>query len=295
MVTRMQEADRAQTSKELSWSEGSVVVEGLRLRYTEIGQGQPLLLVHGLLVDHRDWRTLLPRLATSFRCIALDLPGFGRSEVPSLERFDYRRESFARVLAAFIASLGVAPVDLCAHSMGGGIALALAQHSPELLRRLTIIDGVCYPFPLPLLARFSLLPGVGEFTFRYLYNRAVFRHYFRHDVFAGHPAMDAQLVDSYYDAFDRPLSRRAGYASMRNMLETLPDLATSLAKVQLPVSLIWGTADRLVPFRAAEQLVKALPDALLHPIQGAGHAAHIEHPDRAVALIEAHHLGPREK
>ncbi len=269
---------------------GEAEVRGVRVRFAEAGEGPPLLLVHGILVDHREWAGLVPRLLERFRCIAPDLPGFGASDKPSPNTFPYTREAFASSLAGVLEHLGLDRVHVCGHSMGGAVALTFAADFPERIERLTVLDAACYPMPLPLKGRLPLLPLVGPFVFKKLYRRPVFRDYFRKEVYNGRPVPHPELIDAWYDVLDTPEGREAGYAALRNAVADTRSLVPKIPRIEAPSLVVWGAEDRLVPVGLGHRLVKELRSARLELVEGVGHAPNEEAPARIAELLASHHL-----
>ncbi|MHA6493987.1 alpha/beta fold hydrolase [Pseudomonas borbori] len=111
---------------------------GCRLYYEELGQGAPLLLVHGLGSSTRDWEYQVAELAKHYRVIALDVRGHGRSDKP---RERYSIAGFADDVAALIEHLQLGPVHLVGISMGGMIGFQLGVDHPQLLRTLTVVNS----------------------------------------------------------------------------------------------------------------------------------------------------------
>ncbi|GIZ11432.1 alpha/beta fold hydrolase [Pseudomonas sp. NCCP-436] len=112
--------------------------DGCRLHYQEQGQGEPLLLLHGLGSSIRDWEYQIPVFSHHYRVIALDVRGHGHSDKP---RGAYRIATFAADAAALIKHLQLPPVHLLGISMGGMIAFQLAVDHPELLRSLSVVNS----------------------------------------------------------------------------------------------------------------------------------------------------------
>src|SRR6188768_4107635 len=117
-----------------------VTASGVRLRVAEAGSGAPVILIHGLFVDHTSWDLVMPELAETFRVIAPDLPGFGASEKPPPSRFPYGIEAFAEAIADLYAGLELGPAAVVGHALGGAVALTLAARHPELVSKLVLID-----------------------------------------------------------------------------------------------------------------------------------------------------------
>ncbi|MFJ6997493.1 alpha/beta fold hydrolase [Streptomyces sp. NPDC003090] len=122
----------------------SVDVGGVRLAFRVSGPpgAQPLVLLHALGEDAADWDGVAPALAASRRVYALDLRGHGRSDWPGTYTLDLMRADVDR----FLDALGLGPVELIGHSMGGIVAYLLAQHRPARVRRL-VLEDVSAPRP----------------------------------------------------------------------------------------------------------------------------------------------------
>src|SRR3712207_6043758 len=159
-VTRF---DSMPPAPELQSYAQSIVVDGLRLHYFDTGPHStvPIVLVHGLGDEADTWRHIFPALARWRRVIALDLPGFGRSEKP---RRAYTLAFFARTIAELLDALGIRRAGLVGHSMGAAVAQRLALAQPACVEQLVLIGG-----GLPTQARrppaqlwLFLAPGLGE-------------------------------------------------------------------------------------------------------------------------------------
>lgn len=112
--------------------------EGCQLYYEDRGQGEPVLLVHGLGSSIQDWEYQIPHLLQRRRVLAIDLRGHGRSGKP---RERYSMAGFAADVAALIEHLGLSRVHLVGISMGGMVGFQLGVDRPELLRSLTIVNS----------------------------------------------------------------------------------------------------------------------------------------------------------
>lgn len=269
-----------------------VTLRGLRLHWVEAGEGPPLMLVHGILVSHKEWLPILPYLTPHFRCIMPDLPGSGASERAAPEVYPYTREAFAETLRDLLRALEISKAHVCGHSMGGGIALTFAADHGEAVDRLSVLGSACFPFPVPVKGRIPFLPGVGPFVFKHLYKRAVFRDYFKNDVWSGHTGIDLDRVDEYYADFDDPMTREVNYIALKHTID-VHALALKIPRITAPTTLVWGDDDRIFPINLAHRLVREIEGAKLHVIANSGHAVNEEHPERVAEILVAHHLGGR--
>ncbi|KAF0806341.1 haloalkane dehalogenase [Alcanivorax xiamenensis] len=130
-----------------------VSVHGQRLHYLDEGSGPTLLFVHGNPTSSYLWRNVIKLLRHRYRCVALDLPGFGRSAKPDL---DYRLCTLHHFLSGFVEQLALEPVILVLHDWGGPLGFRLAQQQPSQVRALVFMETFPFTFDwqeFPLIAR----------------------------------------------------------------------------------------------------------------------------------------------
>lgn len=123
-------------------------VTGGRIHWEDRGEGPPILFVHGLGGQLRNWTyDVVPRLEGAFRCIVIDRPGCGYSEREGDARADLREQ--ARMVAEFLDREGIGPVLVAGHSLGGALALTLALEHPERVAGLALVAPLTHPMPDP--------------------------------------------------------------------------------------------------------------------------------------------------
>jgi pimeloyl-ACP methyl ester carboxylesterase len=247
-----------------------------------------LVLIHGFIVNHKQWLAVIPGLASRFRVIAPDLPGFGASEKPRDYRYD--REDFSETVCDLLAGLEIPRAFVTGHSLGGSVALTMAADHPERVERLAVIDSLCYPFPLPLKGRLSLMPVLGPLLFKRIYNRALIHAYFKNDVFPPGFAYDRALVDEYYRTLDPPDARDAAYRALLASND-IASLGPKINKVRAPTLVVWGDLDRLAPVALDSRLAREIPGARLEILPGCGHSPPEERPEKTVEILTRHFLG----
>lgn len=260
-----------------------VASRGARVRFVEAGAGRPLVLVHDYLSSHLAWEEALPRLATRFRVIVPDLPGFGESEKPPPNRYAYGLDAFAESLADLVAAIGLSRASFCGHAMGGAVALTLAANHPHLVDRLVLVSPLVYPPRPDALTRIASTPIIGPIVFKQLYGRTVFRRHFR-DRLSGAtstiPAVNESRIDYLFDLFNVPAAREAAYATMLALLDTRP-LMASLSRVSAPTLIAWGRGDRISPVDQGRRLARELRGARFEVLE-CGHSPIEECPDAFV-------------
>ena len=261
-----------------------VQASGVRLRVAVAGSGPPVVLLHGLFVDHSSWRAVTELLDGSFSTVAPDLPGFGESEKPPASRFPYGISAFAEAIADLYAGLDLGRAAVVGHALGGAVALTLAARHPELVSRLVLVDSLCYEAPLDLHRRITLLPFVGGFVFRQLWGRALFRAYFRESVLSDSRRIPAQRIDRYYEAFNSPASRGSALATLRATMDTRTVVAQT-TRIMAPTLVVWGRRDKMYPAAFGQRLAREIRGAGF-ALMDAGHAPHEEEPLQFAELLQ---------
>lgn len=262
-----------------------LLIHGVRVRFAEAGHGPPVFLLHGFMSSSRTWHPIVPHLVDHFRLIAVDFPGFGDSEKPA--SFRYNREGFAETVCDVMAGLDVPRAHVAGHSYGGAVALVLAADHPERVDRLAVIDTLSYPYTLPFGTRAALAPVIGTLWFKHLYTRAVFRAYFRNNVYAPGARFDLAAVDAYYNAFRTADAREAAWQVLPSVRD-VTSLGPKIPRVRAPTVIVWGEADPMLPLALALRLAREIPGARLETLPGIGHAPPEENPARTAEILIRH-------
>jgi pimeloyl-ACP methyl ester carboxylesterase len=257
-----------------------VAARGARIRFAEAGAGRPLILLHDYLSSRIAWDAVLPRLASRFRLIAPDLPGFGESEKPPHGRYAYGFDSFAESIVDLIAAIGASRVSLCGHGLGGAVAVALAATHPHVVDRLVLVNPLVYPARVDLLARVASVPFVGAFAFKQLYSRTLFRRYVGHRAYGPRARDRSEKIDELFDLFNTPSGREAGHATLVAMLDTR-SLSASLSRVHAPTLVAWGRDDERALVDEGRRLSREIRGARFEAIEG-GRSPHEQAPDAFV-------------
>ncbi|GAA2865222.1 hypothetical protein GCM10010472_23190 [Pseudonocardia halophobica] len=257
-----------------------------------------VVCVHGLGGSHLNWDRLAPLLRARHRVLAVDLPGFGLSPPPRGPATVRRNVD---VLAGFLASCG-APVTLVGNSMGGLVAVLVAAGHPDLVRALALLDPAL-PAPGQLLRSPTSLarvlayavPGSGEYLRRARRRRIGARATVEEtlrlcgiDPDTVPPdllARSAALVEHQDDVvgFDRAFlsaSRSLAWAMAR-----AHTYESAMAALRIPVLLVHGDRDGLVPVAAARAVARRRPDWRYVELSGVGHVPQLQVPDEVAGLL----------
>lgn len=226
------------------------------VRYQTLGEGEPIVLVHGLSGSTLWWRRNVPELAQHYKVYLVDLPGFGAG---SLRRGRFVLKQAGDWLLAWMDAIGLKQTHLIGHSMGGYICMWIAAHRPDVVLRLVLVDPAfkaqtqsVFGYTVPLLR-----------AVRYLTP-----HFF-------------PIV-----AFD---SLRAGPVTLLKATRELISLNISeeIQMISKPVLLIWGENDTLVPLSLGHMLREELPNARLLTLKHAAHVAMFDQPQKFNAAVNA--------
>lgn len=254
-------------------------VDGLRLHYIVEGRGPAVILVHGLGGFAESWRHNIGPLASRATVYALDLPGFGGSAKP---RARYRLAYFAGALHGFMDALGLAQGSFVGHSLGGAVSVTYALTHPSRVERLALVGGFVpgFSYRSSWIYRLVALPGVGEALSLVgcarLYKAALARCFHAPD------RKEIEFfVDHRYGARANAAARAAYLATLRaariDFEDHARDYRRALATLELPVLLIHGRQDRVVPAAHCAEVSQALPRVAVRWVDACGHFPQIEH------------------
>ena len=256
------------------------------------GEGDPMVMVHGLGGNALNWMDAAPGFTSSHRVVALDLAGFG--ETPLFDR-SAAVGANAQLVRRFIEKLFDRPATLVGNSMGGHIAVLIAAGHPELVERAVLVDpavpGVHVRRPEPamlaLMAALSV-PGLAvnvlERRTRELGAEALVRQ-----TLALVCADPSRLSDAIVKAHVKLTEERGhlGAQNSRAFVQASRSIGLRMAdprfwvttrRVKAPVLVVHGELDRVIPIAAARELVHRMPDWELRVIEGAGHVPMMETP-----------------
>lgn len=271
------------TSREITHSMFAVV-EGVRVHWDEMGEGTagtPLVLLHGLYDSHLTWNTVAPTLAQDRRVLMPDLPGHGLSERPDAS---YELGWHARVMSAWLQTVGLDSVDVLGHSYGGGVAQQmLLSSSRERMRRLVLVAPGGLGREVAFALRLASLPLVVELLgqpFMSLGTRLALRG-------ASYTAVELTQLSEMNGqrgsarAFARTVRDIADWHGQRR---TFAQHAREVPELP-PIALYWGDRDRLIPLAHAESFMRAVDGVVFRRFAGCGHYLHREEPDAFVRSV----------
>ncbi|MGZ4665139.1 MAG: alpha/beta fold hydrolase [Frankiaceae bacterium] len=267
----------------------TVSLHGEDVHVVRAGAGPAVVLLHGVLGSRHDWRRLVELLARDFMVIAPDLLGHGDSTY----RFaDLSLGAHAGRLRDLLDRLGVKNATLVGHSLGGGVAMQYVWLFPERCQRLVLVSSGGLGRDLSLLLRAPTFPGA-EWLLPLVSSKPLRGSGFMlARALRGLGIMSATDVEevwrSYATLGDTEM-RRAFVSTIRTVADPGGQTVSGLERMQslrgIPILIVWGSRDRLIPVAHGVHAAANLPGARLEVFDGAGHFPHLEQPERFEALL----------
>ena len=267
----------------------SVDLHGHAVSYLRGGEGETLLLIHGIAGSCNTFEPVLEGLAERHQVIAPDLLGHGQSGKP---RGDYSLGAHASGLRDLMEMLQIPSATIIGHSLGGGVAMQFAYQFPERCERLVLVSsGGLGPEVTPLL-RAATLPGtdlalsiVTSERAKGVYRKAL-SPFKRFNITA---TPTAGHVLEHVACLQDPETRRAFIHTVRSVLDLKGQRIDARNRLYLanhvPVMIVWGDRDRFIPVKHGREAHSMLPHSRLEVFEGAGHFPHLVDPERFVDIV----------
>ena len=259
----------------------------VRLRYREASAGGPagapglkngrhLLFIHGLGSSSDRWLDIPDALALSgFHSVALDLPGFGGSDKPSV---NYMIDYFVQVVEGFMRQTGLddGKTSLIGHSLGGYVAAQIAAERSELVDKLVLIDtSGMLQGPTPLLEEYAAAAmNPSKESVRKVFEKMV----------ADPARIPEALVEGFIHRIGHPGAQAAFQSAYENSVSTQLGIE-KLGRIDKPTLIIWGRKDILIPIQYCELFREAIGNAASYVVEDAGHAPFAEKPAVVCELV----------
>lgn len=254
-----------------------------RVAVRMIGQGTPVVLVHGIPGSSQVWDRVTAELAAGgFRVLVPDLLGFGGSDRPdSLDGLWLDAQVTA--LSGLLAASDTEPVLAVGHDYGAPICVTLAHRNPTTVSGLVLAAGNLFtdtPIPPPL--RATTVPLVGGVAARILLSAPLLRMMLQFGV--GRPRVSLDPASYLGDAAQQRAIRTIFAAALRELPDRYREVEAALSELQQPTVVVWGDRDPFFGLEQAHRVATAIPSATLQIEPGAGHFLPAERP---AAFIEA--------
>jgi pimeloyl-ACP methyl ester carboxylesterase len=263
--------------------------QGVKINYYEAGQGPPVILLHGFGGCAYSWRFLAPALAQDHRVFTIDLKGYGLSDKP--EDGNYAVSDQAEMVTTFIRSKNLHDLVIMGHSMGGGVTLMsylkVREDKPARIKSLVLVDSAGYPQKLPWFIWLAKLPGFGAVGGKLVSPRfaaylVLKKCYYDDD------KITQEQIDNYAYYGSLPGAREAVVQTARQIVPAdLDVLVVHYKTISVPVLIIWGKEDEVVPLAVGKNFKRDIPNSEMVILPKCGHMPPEEEPGETTRIVKA--------
>ena len=260
-----------------------ITLGALEVRYVRAGHGAPVILIHGLASSIYSWADVMGPLAEQFDVIALDLPGFGESTKPPNLAF----AALPKALLQLMDGLGLARASLVGNSLGGAIALLVAEQSPARVDRVVVLDSAGFGMKTserPFMIRVIGSPLAGTFADRVPVKRLLTEFTLRH-LIHDHAQVSEERINEYVTPFLPPGALRSAQSLLASPVDE--QFAARLSGIAAPTLVLWGRYDPWLPESHADRFVAAIKGSRKVVLE-TGHMPQEELPKDGARLIKEH-------
>lgn len=264
----------------------SFIHQNTRINYYEFGQGEPLLFLHGFGGAAYTWRQVYPAFARNHRVFLIDLKGFGLSERPPDDR--YGVDDQAEIITSFIHRKNLENLTLVGHSLGGAVALLTyfkVNGAKPRIKSLVLIDSACYPESLPPFIKVLRLPVLNILLSKITPTRLAVAKVLKKSFYD-----DTKITDEIFGTYIF-YNRLPGsdYAARKTAEQIIPphfeEIIRKLPEIAVPVLLLWGYDDEIIPLVYGLKLHHDIPGSQLVSLKQCGHIPPEEKPSETVAEV----------
>lgn len=257
-----------------------VDINGYRIHYRDQGQGEPIILLHGIFSSLHTWDQWVPALSRHYRVITLDLPGFGLTGAPA-DPEQFNEDHVFNTFARFVDHLKLEQVSLVGNSFGGHVAAEYAAQYGNRVKHLVLLAPFGYPQELSLQMRIASSAPVA-FLSRYVQSPIYLSSAMR-DAYGDPRKLTAENAHRYVHMSQRP-GAKGIYATTLQMIRdrAQSDDPRRYYRIGSPTLLMWGEEDRRVPLEQAERWRHDVRNAALVTYPGVGHMPMEEAPEETL-------------
>ena len=241
-----------------------ITINNQQIYYQKLGEGRDLVIVHGWGQDVSSFWSVAEKLKDDFTLWLIDLPGFGRSELP---KKDFTNQNYADVVKAFVTELKLKKPHYLGHSLGGRISFKLHAQNPQMFDKVILEDAAGIKPKQDALKPFLYLAAK---VFKYLIPNLF--------------GLKTKLRYKFYRNLE------SDYINAGNMKGTLThlldeDLSSELSKIQNETLVIWGENDRAAPLSDGKKMYRLIPNARIEIFDNVGHFPHLENEKLFVRVV----------
>jgi pimeloyl-ACP methyl ester carboxylesterase len=264
-------------------------LHGERIAYLDEGNGEAIVLLHGLAGSSETWRSLIGPLSRKYRVVAPDLLGHGNSTKP---RTDYSLGALSVLIRDVLDELGITRATFVGHSLGGGIAMQFVYQHPDYVQRLVLINSGGLGPDVGMLLRLASLPGA-ELVLPIIAAKRLLAPGERVWSLmrrAGIESPRGQEMWRHYRSLSDGPTRQAFLRTVRGVIDHRGQAVSALnrlnTRMDFPVMAIWGDRDAMIPVAHAYAAQQIRPDVRVEVLTDVGHFPHAERPAEVAELID---------
>lgn len=266
-----------------------VAIDGNRIHYIDEGNGKVILFYHPPVTSSFMYRNMIRELSKQFRCIALDFPGFGLSEISPASKYKSSINAQSKIVAGLLKALRIESAYLLMQECGGHAALKVFMQQSEKLKGIILTDTIIFPVSAyPRIKKMLTIVNGGLFNFINTNFNFLIRAMTKFGI--NNRKLSTEERDTYKAMFSTKTIRRTS----THMLHQLVVEEALLSQIQCafettfnqrPTLIIYGEKDPLTAMGVPQRINKMLPNSELHFINGEGHFPHEGAPDEMAKII----------
>ncbi len=260
---------------------------GVKIKYDEIGNGEPIILLHGFGVSSYSWHNISRALSQKNKLFLIDFKGFGLSDKPLDNKYSISDQ--VEIIVNFIQKNNLQNLILIGHSMGGAVALQSylklmgAENNPT--KGLILLDSPAYKQRLPLFIQILRIPVLNKLIFSFLPAKLCTKLLLKNCFFDDNK-ITGEMIENYSHGFDATKSPHALITTAKKIVpKNTDDITSKYKEIKIPTLIIWGEYDKIIPLSIGRRLKQAIPNSKLAVIHDCGHMPQEEKPKETVEII----------
>lgn len=267
----------------------AVLEPGLRVHYRDEGNGEGpvLVLIHGSNASLHTWEKWVAILGKDYRIISLDLPGHGLTGQNPAGVYD--NASYVDVVDRLLVKLNIDKAVIGGNSMGGGVSWLYTIKHPDKVEALLLVDASGQPYAksgeIPLGFRLMRTPVLKEAA-RFIAPRSIFESSVKTSMHV-QSNIDDTLIDRYWELNRYPGNREATMQRFSTPNSMTPGTKQTLSTIKVPVLILWGARDNLIPVTSANWFAEAIPQAKRIIYPDVGHIPMEEIPEKSASDVKS--------
>lgn len=261
-----------------------LTVDGVTLAYEDMGDGRPVVFVHGFPTSTYSWRHLVGPLSGGYRVVTFDLMGYGESDKPLDEAYTIPRH--AELIQAAMSQLGIESPVMVGHSMGGAICLTIARELRNKIAGMILVNPACYPQRIPWFFHALRIPIIPKLVLRRIPAWLAF-YIVRGTAYHKQSKTCVEDIRPYVLSLQSEGAPEAFIATAKDIIpENIDELIASYRSLEFPVQVFWGKQDKVIPSKLGRRLAAEIPDCDFQEFDPCGHAPQDERPVEMLQMMK---------